>query len=41
MKQRIPYIDSTKALLIILVVLGHVLQYANPRYDILPYTLMQ
>lgn len=41
MKQRISYIDSAKALLIIFVVLGHILQYANPRYDILPYTLMQ
>lgn len=41
MKQRITYIDSAKALLIALVVLGHILQYANPRYDILPYTLMQ
>ena len=41
MKRRISYIDSAKALLIVLVVVGHVLQYANPRYDILPYTLAQ
>lgn len=41
MKQRITYIDSAKALLIGLVVLGHILQYANPYYDILPYTLAQ
>lgn len=41
MKQRIAYIDTAKALLIFLVVFGHVLNYANPRYDILPYTLMQ
>lgn len=41
MKQRISYIDSARALLIVLVALGHVLQYANPRYAILPYTLAQ
>lgn len=41
MKERITYIDSAKALLIILVVLGHVLNYANPNYNILPYTLTQ
>lgn len=41
MKQRISYIDSAKAMLIVLVVLGHILQYANPNYDILPYTLLQ
>lgn len=41
MKERVTYIDSTRALLIILVVLGHILQYANPGYDILPYTLAQ
>lgn len=41
MKQRVAYIDSAKALLIALVVLGHVLQYANPNYNILPYTLAQ
>lgn len=41
MKQRISYIDSAKAILIVLVVLGHILQYANPNYDILPYTLLQ
>lgn len=28
MKRRISYIDSAKALLIVLVVVGHVLQYA-------------
>lgn len=41
MKQRIAYFDRAKALLIGLVVLGHVLNYANPGYDIIPYTLMQ
>lgn len=41
MNQRIDYIDRAKALLIALVVLGHVLNYANPGYDILPYTLVQ
>lgn len=41
MKERVTYIDSARALLIILVVLGHILQYANPGYDILPYTLAQ
>lgn len=37
MKQRITYLDTTKALLIALVVIGHILNYANPRYDIIPY----
>lgn len=41
MKQRITYLDTTKALLIALVVIDHVLQYANPEYNILPYTLAQ
>lgn len=41
MNQRIDYIDRAKALLIALVVLGHVLNYANPGYDILPYTVVQ
>lgn len=41
MKQRITYIDGAKGILIILVVLGHILNYANPGYDILPYTLVQ
>lgn len=41
MKGRVTYIDSTRALLIILVVLGHILNYANPSYNILPYTLTQ
>lgn len=41
MKQRISYIDSAKALLIALVVVGHILQYANPHYEILPYILAQ
>lgn len=41
MKQRITYIDSAKGMLIALVVGGHVLNYANPGYDILPYTLVQ
>lgn len=41
MKQRIAYFDRAKALLIGLVILGHVLNYANPGYDIIPYTLMQ
>lgn len=41
MNRRIACIDRTKALLIMLVVLGHVLNYANPGYDILPYTAVQ
>ena len=41
MKQRITYLDTTKALLIALVVIGHILNYANPRYDIIPYVLAQ
>lgn len=40
-KQRIDYIDRAKAILIILVVLAHVLNYANPQYNILPYTVTQ
>lgn len=39
MKKRIEYFDVAKALLIALVVIGHELQYANPAYDIIPYTL--
>lgn len=41
MKKRIEYFDVAKALLIALVVIGHELQYANPAYDIIPYTLAQ
>lgn len=41
MKERIGYFDSAKAILIALVVLGHILSYANSGYDILPYTLAQ
>lgn len=41
MNRRIACIDRTKALLIMLVVLGHVLNYANPGYDILPYMVVQ
>lgn len=34
MTKRISYIDNTRAILIALVVLGHILNYANPKYDI-------
>lgn len=41
MKERIGYFDSAKAILITMVVVGHILNYANPGYSILPYTLAQ
>ena len=41
MNPRIAYIDSTRAILIAMVVLGHILNGANPGYDIIPYTLAQ
>ena len=41
MTPRIAYIDSTRAILIAMVVLGHILNGANPGYDIIPYTLAQ
>lgn len=41
MTERISYIDNTRAILIALVVLGHILNYANPKYDIVPYVLVQ
>ena len=41
MTKRISYIDNTRAILIVLVVLGHILNYANPKYDIVPYVLVQ
>ena len=41
MIRRLTYIDTTRAILITLVVLGHVLNYANPQYNIIPYTLTQ
>lgn len=41
MKERIGYFDSAKAILITMVVVGHILNYANPDYSILPYTLAQ
>lgn len=41
MKERIGYFDSARAILIVLVVLGHVLGAANPRFAIMPYTVMQ
>lgn len=31
MKERIGYFDSAKAILITMVVVGHILNYANPR----------
>ena len=40
MTKRISYIDNTRAILIALVVLGHILNYANPKYDIVPYVLV-
>ncbi len=39
MKTRTAYIDTTRAILIFLVVLGHVLNYADPEYKIIPYIL--
>lgn len=41
MTKRLIYIDTTRAILIMLVVIGHVLNYANPQYNIIPYTLAQ
>ncbi len=41
MNGRLTYIDTTRAVLIVLVVLGHILNYANPEYNIIPYTLAQ
>lgn len=41
MTHRLTYIDTTRAILITLVVLEHVLNYANPQYNIIPYTLAQ
>ena len=41
MKNRIAYIDNTRAILIVFVVLVHILNAANPDYDIIPYTLTQ
>lgn len=39
MKTRTAYIDTTRAILIFLVVLGHVLNYADPEYKVIPYIL--
>lgn len=39
MKTRTAYIDATRAILIFLVVLGHVLNYADPEYKVIPYIL--
>ena len=41
MTRRLTYIDTSRAILIALVVLGHILNYANPDYGIIPYTLAQ
>ena len=41
MTKHLIYIDTTRAILITLVVLGHVLNYANPQYNVIPYTLTQ
>ena len=41
MTARKQYIDTARAILITLVVLGHILNYANPDYSILPYRLAQ
>lgn len=41
MTKHLIYIDTTRAILITLVVLGHVLNYANPQYNVIPYTLAQ
>lgn len=40
MEDRIEYVDYAKAFLIILVVLGHELNYANPAYSIIPYAFL-
>lgn len=41
MTKRLTYIDTARAILITLVVLGHALNYANPQYNIILYTLAQ
>ena len=41
MTKRLTYIDTARAILIALVVLGHILNSANPEYGILLYTLAQ
>ena len=35
MTKRLTYIDITRAILIAMVVFGHILNYANPQYDII------
>ena len=37
MKQRLQYYDNARGILILLVVAGHLLTYANPNWDIKPY----
>lgn len=39
-KQRLPQYDNCKGILILLVVIGHVLSYANPDWDIKVYTYL-
>ena len=41
MTKRISYIDNTRAILIALVVLGHILNYSNPKYQSVPYVFEQ
>lgn len=41
MRKRLEYIDNAKAILIFMVVLGHILNAANPHYSIRPYTYTQ
>ena len=41
MNKRLTYIDNAKAILIFMVVFAHILNYANPQYGIMPYTLTQ
>lgn len=41
MEQRIEHIDAAKGILMLLVVVGHILNYANQDYDIIPYVMLQ
>lgn len=41
MEQRIEHIDTAKGILMVFVVVGHILNYANQDYDIIPYIMLQ
>ena len=41
MKERNTEIDNARGILILLVIMGHLLIYANPAYSILPYCLAE